>query len=130
MKALRVAAVLMVVHGVIEFSGLVALAVFGGRMSGSGFSPFAWDFLRDQAIPMAILGGVFGALRIVAAVGVRRNLLWGVALGLVMSVVTVVLMVFMLPSGLMDAALAAPTLVLLLTGWLGGRRAVEPDRVG
>lgn len=119
MRALRVACALMVLHAVAEFSGVLAPMLLGGRTTG--FSPFAWEFLRDQSGPMALLGVVFGVLRLIAVLGIWRNRLWGLVLGLVMSVVTLVLMVFMLPSGVMDAVLTAPTVVLLLAGWLGNR---------
>ncbi len=116
----------MVLHALAEFSGVVAPLLLRGRTSG--FSPFAWEFLQGQAGPMAVLGVVFGVLRLIAVVGVWRNRMWGLGLALLMVAVTLVLMVFMLPSGVMDAVLVAPTAVLLLVGWLGQRpiHASEP----
>ena len=59
--------------------------------------------------------------RSVGAVGVLRNRLWGLVLSVINCVVTMVLMVFMLPAGIVDGLLACSALVLLLTAYFGTR---------
>lgn len=48
---------------------------------------------------MMLLSGVFAALRILGAIALWRDRLWGLALSLAMCLVTLVLTVFLLPPG-------------------------------
>jgi hypothetical protein len=70
---------------------------------------------------MMVLSGIFGATRIIGAIGVLRNRLWGLALSVINCTVAMVLMVFMLPAGIVDGLLACAALVLLLTAYFGTR---------
>ncbi|OQJ52705.1 hypothetical protein B5P20_00015, partial [Clavibacter sepedonicus] len=79
----------------------------------------ALPYLQDELYPMMAMSGIFAALRITAAVGLWRDRLWGLALAGVMCVVTLVLMVFLLPAGLLDGLLSGAALVLLLHASLG-----------
>ncbi|MFF0909146.1 hypothetical protein ACFWZW_00470 [Microbacterium enclense] len=63
---------------------------------------------------MMALSGVFATLRVVAAIGLLRNRMWGYASSLVIGCVTLVLMVFMLPAGIADGVLSGAALLLLL----------------
>lgn len=54
-----------------------------------------------------------------------RNQQWGLALSLINCGVTLVLMIFLLPPGLLDGLLTGSALVLILSAWLQGRPIVE-----
>jgi uncharacterized membrane protein (DUF2068 family) len=68
-----------------------------------------------------LLGDIFGAMRIIAAVGIFLSLMWGWALGVIISVVTFVIMTFYLPFGLFDGILSGIALISLLIGYFGNR---------
>jgi len=126
----RVAAVLMIVHGglmeVGVFVALFPLLAFGVDLEAVGeYFSFNVPFFQDHLVDMMLLSGVFGVTRIIGAIGVLRNRLWGLALSVINCVVTMVLMVFMLPAGLVDGVLACSALVLLLTAYFGARPLVE-----
>lgn len=70
---------------------------------------------------------MFGALRIIGAVGVLRNRLWAFALSLIMCATTLILMIFMLPAGLLDGVLTGTAVVLLLRAWIGPARPLLTD---
>ena len=57
-------------------------------------------------------------LRVLGALGLLRNQLWGLGLSLVNCIVTLILMVFSLPAGLFDGVLSGTALVLILFAWL------------
>jgi len=80
---------------------------------------FALPYLQDNLYLMMVMSGVFATLRILGAVGLLRNRLWGLGLSLVNCVVTLTLMVFLLPAGIADGLLSGTALVLLLFAWLG-----------
>jgi hypothetical protein len=122
----RAAAVLMLVHGaVMEFGvfvalfPLLALGIDFGTV-GEYFS-FNIPFFQEHLVEMMVLSGIFGATRIIGAIGVLRNRLWGLALSVINCTVAMVLMVFMLPAGIVDGLLACAALVLLLTSYFGTR---------
>jgi uncharacterized membrane protein (DUF2068 family) len=121
----RWAAGLLLVQGVF-MEGLVfvgALVLLALRVPLASITDhaevFALSYLQDNLYLMMGMSGVFAALRILGAVGLFRDRLWGLALSLINCVVTLILMVFMLPAGLLDGVLSGAALVLLLFAWLG-----------
>jgi hypothetical protein len=125
----RLAAVLMLVHGALMelgvFIALFPLLALGVDLDTVGeYFSFNVPFFQDHIVDMMLLSGVFGVVRIIGAIGVLRNRLWGLALSVINCVVTMVLMVFMLPAGLVDGLLACSALVLLLSAYFGVRPLV------
>ncbi|KDP89904.1 MULTISPECIES: hypothetical protein [Clavibacter] len=124
-RELRAAAVLLLVQGVLMEGlvavGLVVLLALGIPQAAitDHAEVFALPYLRENLYPMMAMSGIFAALRITAAVGLWRDRLWGLALACAMCVVTLVLMVFLLPAGLLDGVLSGTALVLLLHARLG-----------
>lgn len=85
---------------------------------------FALPYLNDDLYSMMAMSGIFAALRIIGAIGVLRNHLWGLVLTLINCAVTLTLMIFLLPSGLIDGLLTGTALVLILTAWLPAHRPI------
>lgn len=125
----RAAAVLMLVHGGLMelgvFIALFPLLALGVDFDAVGqYFSFNVPFFQDHLVDMMLLSGVFGAIRVIGAIGVLRNRLWGLVLSVINCGVTLVLMVFMLPAGIVDGVLAGAALVLLLTAYFGARQLV------
>lgn len=89
---------------------------------------FALPYLNEHLYLMMAMSGLFGALRIIGAVALARNRMWGLVLSLFNCGATLVLMMFLLPPGLLDGILTGTALVLILSGWLHLRPIV--DRTG
>lgn len=68
-----------------------------------------------------VMSGIFGTVRLIGAIGLLKNRLWGLALSVINCVVTMALMVFMLPAGIADGLLACTALVLMLIAYFGKR---------
>lgn len=82
---------------------------------------FALPYLQDNLHLLMIMSGVFGVLRVLGGIGMLRDRLWGLALTVVMCVVTFVLMIFMLPAGIADGLLSGGAFVLIVLAWFGPR---------
>jgi uncharacterized membrane protein (DUF2068 family) len=120
------AAILMIVHGaVMEFGVFLALgpllATNVDRDTIGRYFHFIVPYLQENLFLMMGMSGVFGVVRVIGAIGVLRNRLWGLALSVINCVVTMGLMVFMLPAGIIDGLLACSALILLLTAYFGTR---------
>jgi uncharacterized membrane protein (DUF2068 family) len=124
-RELRAAAVLLLAQGVLMEGlvavGLVVLLVLGVPQSTltDNAQVFALPYLQEHLHLMMAMSGIFAALRITAGIGLWRDRLWGLALAAIMCAVTLVLMVFLLPAGLLDGVLSGTALVLLLHARLG-----------
>lgn len=124
-RQFRIAAWLQIVQGVlmegVPFLGLLVLLAFGVDQSvvTENADIFALPFLQDNLYPMMAMSGIFAALRITSAIGLLRNRMWGLALSLINCTVTLALMIFILPAGILDGLLSGSSLILILIAWFG-----------
>lgn len=128
----RAAAVLMLIHGAVMelgvFLALIPLLILEVDLNAVGrYFSFNVPYFQEHLAEMMVLSGVFGAVRVIGAIGVLRNRFWGFVLAIINCTVTMVLMVFMLPAGILDGLLACTALVLLLTAFYGTRPLTAPD---
>jgi hypothetical protein len=119
-KLLKVAGIVLVIHGVIELLAILSLVT--GQPP-----PFVFQELKENWQYAILIGLVAGAIRIIAAVGVFKSMKWGLALGIAMSIITHSTLAFYLPYGIMDALLAGIVLVLLVMAYWGKEKMVEED---
>jgi uncharacterized membrane protein (DUF2068 family) len=129
MKRYKLAAILMIIHGgLMELSvalALIPLLILGINASDSShYFSFVVPYFQDNLYLMMAMSGIFGITRIIGAIGVLKNRLWGLALSIINCVVTMILMVFMLPAGIMDGVFATTALVLMLSAYFGKRKII------
>ncbi len=74
---------------------------------------------------MSIAGLIYGVVRVIGAVGLWKNRMWGLVLSVIICVITMALMIFMLPAGIMDGILACSALILILVQYFGNRKIVN-----
>ncbi len=121
----KLAAILLLIQGIAMelgiFVAVVALSLAGvSVLDGAGqYVSFALLYLQDNLDLFIYMAGIFGALRVIGAIGLLRDRMWGFALSLINSIVTLVLMLFMLPAGIADGVLSGGAVVLLLVGYFG-----------
>ncbi len=118
--ALIVAGVALVLHGLVELASLLSLRAPAGSRSAA-MPKFIFQPLQDHLKASMAIGWIFGVLRWMAAAGIFLNLMWGWALGVLISVVTLGVMTLYLPMGIMDGILSGLTLVSLLVAYFGGK---------
>ena len=126
MKKYRIAAVLMIVHGgFMELGGLlcaVPALIWGTDAFDVGrYFAFRLPYFQENLLMMLGMGAIYGALRLTGAIGLLRGRMWGLVLSVINCVVTLALMMFLLPAGIMDGLLAGSALVLVLMGYFGDK---------
>lgn len=130
MKRYKIAAWLMIIHGgFMEIGGVLcalpALILGSGKFDIGQYFSFKLQYFQDNLYMILFMGAVFGVMRIIGAIGLLKNRMWGLALSVINCVVTMILMMFMLPFGIQDGLLACIALVLILTQYFGNRKIIE-----
>ena len=126
MKQYRIAAILMLIHGFIELSGCIALLpiLLTPEMQMTQYFSFIVPFFNENITMMLVMGGIYGVLRVLGAITLFQNKMWGLVLSVVNCIVTLVVMMFMLPAGVMDGILSGIALVLILSKHFGDKKIV------
>lgn len=130
MKKYKIAALLMIIHGgFMELGGSLALIpvlILGNdNINIEHYFSFIVPYLQENLYLMMAMGGIYGVIRLIGAIGLLKNRMWGLALSVINSVITMALMIFMLPAGIMDGILACSALILMLTQYFGKRKIIE-----
>lgn len=130
MKKYKIAAILIIIHGgIMELGGCLALIpflIYGTDKANVGqYFSFIVPYLQENLYLMLIMGGVFGIVRLIGAIGLLKNRMWGLVLSVVNCVITIALMIFMLPAGIIDGILAYTALILILTQYFGKMKIEE-----
>ena len=130
MKRYKIAAWLMIIHGgFMEIGGVLcalpALILGSGKFDIGQYFSFKLQYSQDNLYMILFMGAIFGVMRIIGAIGLLKNRMWGLALSVINCVVTMILMMFMLPFGIQDGLLACIALVLILTQYFGNRKIIE-----
>lgn len=130
MKKYRIAAILMIIHGgLMEVGGCLALIpvlVIGtDKIQMNQYFTFIVPYLQDNLNLMVAMGGLYGIVRVIGGVGLLKNRMWGLALSIINCVITMALMIFMLPAGIVDGILACTALILILMKYFGNKEIAE-----
>ena len=127
MKKYKIAAILMIIHGgFMEIGGILAMIpalLFGTDKFDIGqFFEFKLSYFQENLYMMMVMGAIYGVLRLIAAIGLLKNRMWGLVLAVITCIITLALMMFLLPAGIMDGILAGSALVLILIQYYGDRK--------
>ena len=68
-------------------------------------------------------------IRLIGAIGLLKNRMWGLVLSVIICIITITLMMFLLPAGIMDGILAGSALILILMGFYGDRKITNENYV-
>ncbi|MGN0476885.1 MAG: DUF2127 domain-containing protein [Ruminococcus sp.] len=130
MRKYKIASVLMIIHGAfMEIGGcfcLIPVFILGADIFDiNEYFSFIVPYFQDNMNLMLIMGMLYGIVRVIGAIGLWKNRMWGLALSIINCVVTMALMMFMLPAGIMDGILACSALILILSQYFGNRKIIE-----
>ena len=130
MKKYKIASLLMFIHGAfMEIGGslcLIPIFIMGSdKFNINQYFSFIVPYFRDNMNLMLIMGAIYGIVRIIGAIGLWKNRMWGLALSVINCVITMALMMFMLPAGIIDGILATSALILILTQYFENRKIIE-----
>lgn len=110
---LKIASVVLIIHGIIEISALVM------PFTPSEFHPAGF---QENLGFWAVLSTVYGLTRVISGYAVWSAKKWGIALGIALSITTMVVAPSIYPFGVMDLPLAVIVLVSLLYAWFGDEK--------
>ena len=113
----RIAGVLIILHGSIELLGLVFIDSMSNTLIS--FSGLTGASLEQNALVVGMFGALWGIARLIAAVGIWSLRKWAMVLGIILSLVTIVAAIMIIPAGVGDTLFALPALILLLYSWYG-----------
>lgn len=121
MKRFKAAAIIIIIHGLIELGGFFAVLPIWLGAEAAAWVPFA-----PPSVEILIGGVIWGVLRLIGGIGLLKNRKWALILSAINCVLAISAMFEILPFGLMDAILGATALILMLTGYFGQKKIVEP----
>ncbi len=130
MKKYKIASILMLIHGAfMEIGGCLCLIpiflIESDKFDINQYFSFIVPYFKDNMNLILIMGTIYGIVRIIGAVGLWKNKMWGLVLSIINCVITMALMIFMLPAGIMDGILACSALILILVQYFGNRKIIE-----
>ena len=127
MKKYKIAAIIMIIHGgFMELAGALcmipALLLGNDKFDIGKFFEFKLQYFQDNIYLMIVMGAIYGVIRLIGAIGLLKNRMWGLVLSVIICIITITLMMFLLPAGIMDGILAGSALILILMGFYGDRK--------
>jgi hypothetical protein len=122
-SGLYLSGILLIIYGLIELLPVIMIKRQKNIDTDRG-PKFIFKPLQENARMTQLLGGIIGIMRIIAAIGIMMNLMWGFALGVSICIITYVIMTFYLPFGIMDGVLSGIILVILLITYFGGKTII------
>ena len=130
MKKYKIASVLMMIHGAfMEIGGcfcLIPIFILGAdKFNINEYISFIVPYFQENMDLMLIMGMLYGIVRVIGAVGLWKNRMWGLVLSILNCIITMILMMFMLPAGITDGVLACSSLILILTQYFGDKKIIE-----
>ena len=106
----RMASIVLIVFGFLELLGFFMALV------PRELYPVA---IEPQTMFMSILSGIYGVSRIIAGVAIWKNRKWGLVLGLMLCMTTLVVAPAIDPFGIIDLVLTLIVLICLLSAYFG-----------
>ena len=130
MKKYKLAALLMIIHGgCMELGGVFCLIpafILGTDKFDIGqYFSFKLPYFQDNLYMMIVMGAIYGVFRMIGAIALLKNKMWGLVLSVINCVITIALMMFLLPAGIMDGILAGSALILMLIQYFGNKKIIE-----
>ncbi|MGD2041148.1 MAG: hypothetical protein PVH11_09995 [Anaerolineae bacterium] len=117
---LKIPAILLFIHGVLEVAGPTALLL----------DPQLVSSFEMGSTSLMIVGLIWGVMCFVAVCGIWRHRKWAIALGVVMSTITMTVALDAGPTSVLDAALSVPILMVLLHAWFGHEAPGQKEEQG
>lgn len=104
---------------------ILVLALGSDNFNLGKYFSFIVPYFQENLYLMMIIGGIFGAARLIGSIGLLKNRMWGLVLSVINCIITMTLMVFMLPAGILDGIFAGSALILILVQYYGAKKVIE-----
>ncbi len=130
MKKYKMASILMFIHGAfMEIGGclcLIPVFILGNeKFDINQYFSFIVPYFQNNMNLILIIGMIYGVVRVIGAIGLWKNKMWGLVLSVINCVITMALMMLMLPAGIIDGILACSSLIFILTQYFGDKKIIQ-----
>jgi uncharacterized membrane protein (DUF2068 family) len=130
MNKYKLSAIILIIHGgFMELLGCFAiipvLLIGSDKFDIGQYFSFKLTYFQENLYLMIVMGAIYGVIRVIAAIGILNNKMWGLVLAIIVSIITIVLMMFLLPAGIMDGIFSSTVLILILTKFYGDKKIIE-----
>lgn len=120
-KYLYIAAVSMLVYSLLEITDSIAILLIAINIIPNIYIdwgiPVIQQLMETQPLSLAPLFWAFTMMRVVAAIGLMKNLLWGFWIGMGSILITMILTMLFLPIGTVEVLGCAIIFILLVIGY-------------
>ena len=127
MKKFKIAATIMFIQAVFMeiATGIIVMPLLLKNASSvSQYFSFIVPYFNENIVFMLAMSLIFELIRLVGAIGLWNNRMWGLVLSIINCSVTMVLMIFMLPAGIADGILSCTALILILVQYFGKQKII------
>ena len=88
MKKYKIAAILMIIHGgFMELGGIFAmisaLLIGTDKYDIGQYFEFKLPYFQDNLYMMMVMGAIYGVFRLIGAIGLLKNRMWGLVLSVI-----------------------------------------------
>ena len=127
MRNYKIASLIMIIHGVFmevggAFCFMIAMFLGNDIFDIEKYFSFKLTYFQDNLNMIIVAGAIYGVVRTIGAIGLLKNKMWGFMLSVINCIITMILMLFLLPAGIMDGVFASSALILMLTQYYGNKK--------
>ncbi|MFX0064471.1 MAG: hypothetical protein ACFFC7_20050 [Candidatus Hermodarchaeota archaeon] len=130
-KPLFLAAIILLLYAIIEIIDSITLPLAAAGLIPNPYLLFDVAFseirylLEFQPLFMIAMFWAFTSMRIVAAIGLFINRMWGFWMGIFVSGITMCVMVFFFPISTIEGLISAVVVILLFIGYFGDQPIIQ-----
>jgi len=120
-KYLYIASISMLVYSLLEITDSIAILLIAINIIPNIYIdwgiPAIQQLMETQPLSLAPLFWAFTMMRVVSAIGLMKNLLWGFWIGMGSIILTMILTILFLPIGTLELLGCAIIFILLVVGY-------------
>lgn len=130
-KSLFVASILMLIYSVLEMADSIVILLMILKLVPNLLLIFNFEvqliqtLLESQPLSLAPIFWAFTLMRVVSAIGLFKNRLWGFWIGIVSLIITMILSIVFVPFSSFELLACSVILILLVVGYFKKKPIIE-----
>jgi hypothetical protein len=130
-KSLFVASILMLIYSVLEMADSIVILLMILNIVPNLLLIFNFEvqliqtLLESQPLSLAPIFWAFTLMRVVSAVGLFKNRLWGFWIGIISLIITMILSIVFVPFSSFELLACSVILILLVVGYFKKKPLIE-----
>ncbi|MFW9901757.1 MAG: hypothetical protein ACFFDY_10795 [Candidatus Thorarchaeota archaeon] len=130
-KWLFAASICMLCYSILELSDSIIIILMALNLIPNLYLIFEFNvpiiqqLLESQPLTLAPIFWAFTLMRVISTIGLFRNLLWGLYIGMISLILTMILTVLFLPFGSFELFACSIILILLVVGYFPNKPIIN-----